>query len=87
MPFLSRFDIMHASKGTIHLYYMGGGAFPAQEHGFIFSIPVAATVDLMVSRIGKEKRFPSNGYGAIGPIRGTIKLTVAPAGIEKISNA
>ena len=39
------------------------------------SIPVAATVDLMVSRIGpiSQLRLLVDGYG---PIRGSIKLTV-----------
>ena len=46
---------------------------------------MAAKVDLMVSRIG-TKWTTSNG-AEIGPIRDTIKSTVAVTGIEKIKNA
>ena len=47
---------------------------------FIFSIPTASTVDLMVTRIGPE-RPTSNSKGAIRPINYTIKSTVAATGM------
>ena len=46
---------------------------------YILSIPVAAKVDLMVSRIG-PKWSTSINYFTIGPIRDTIKSST---GIEK----
>ena len=52
----------------------------------VFMSPVAARIDLMVSRIG-PKWFTSNSNGVVGPIRDTIKSNVIAAGIEKIKNA
>ena len=61
---------------------------PAQEYGLtltvvIFSIPLAPTVGVMVSKVG-PKWSTSNSKGAIGSIRGTIKSTVAAKGKEHI---
>ena len=51
-----------------------------------FSIPLAvATMDLIVSRIG-PKYSTNNSNSAIGPIRDTIKSTVAANGIEDMEN-
>ena len=54
----------------------------AVEFKRLFFIPVAETVDLMMAQIGAKWSF-SNSNGAIGPMRDTIKLTVAAIGIEK----
>ena len=48
----------------------------------IFTIPVAATVYLMVFRIGR-KWSTSNVQGAIGPIRDTINFDVRDRKIEE----
>ena len=49
---------------------------------FHFSIPLAATIDFVVSRSG-QKWSNSNNNSAIGPICDTIKSTIAATGIEK----
>ena len=51
----------------------------------MFFMPVAATVDFMVSRIGRKGSTGSSN-GRIGPIRDIIKSTVAVTGIEQIRN-
>ena len=62
---------------------------PEQEYGYfkgfsISSIPLAATVDLMVSRIGPIALLLLL-VEYFGPIRDTIKSTVATArGIERL---
>ena len=49
---------------------------------FIFFIPVDARVDFIVDRVG-PKCSVSDSNGAIGPLRDTIKFTVAATWIEK----
>ena len=66
-------------KGTVYWFYMGVHGTLAHEYGllevffFIFSSPVAATVDLIVSLIDL-KLSNSNRHGVIGPIFETIKI-------------
>ena len=53
---------------------------------FIFSIPIAASVDSMVSRIG-PKWFTKNGYGVVGPICDTLQSIVEARKFVKMQKA
>ena len=75
--YLIRYDkICKLIKGTVHHFYIGGPRNRLQFRNIVyfkvlFSIPVAATVDFMVSRIS-PKRSTSNSNCVIGHIRDTI---------------
>ena len=77
-------------RGTVHWFYIGG---PWSSSGIwftlpflIFSIPVAAMVNIKASKIG-PKWFTRNSNGVIEPIHNTIKSSVMATEIEHIRNA